>query len=203
MDADEKEVRRKRQREVSLVGEAIEKRIMQILAQDNKIREECIIGHGPAQAVRAETFVLRDFERDESVELPHLILSVKYTRETGEEVYMYMDADIVIYHKLSRRIVCVISSKKSFRERGAQSAYWSLKKTGRDFKYIIVTPDSDFELYNPDNPYKQAKWRTILENEMAAVFVIDKGPPFKSRNFYVGNDHLKNCIRELLLSQTF
>jgi len=116
---------------------------------------------------------------------------------------MYMDADIVIYHKLSRRVVCVISSKKSFRERGAQSAYWSLKKTERDFKYILVTPDSDFELYNPGNPYKQTKWRTILENEMDAVFVIDKGPPFKSRSFYVGNDHLNNYIRELLLSQTF
>ncbi len=196
---DEREVRSKRQSEVSLVGGETERRIMQILVEDDKIRNECIIGRGPSRIVRSNTFTLKDFETEESVELPHFILSIKYTRETGEEVYIYMDADIVIYHKPSKRVVCVISSKKSFRERGAQSAYWSLKKENRDYKYILVTPDNDSELFKPNRPYAQGKWRTVLENEMDAVFVIDKGPLFKSRDFHVGNEHLKNYVRGLLL----
>ncbi len=195
---DEREVRSKRQSEVSLVGGETERRIMQILVEDDRIRTECIIGHGPSQTVRSETFTLKDFETGESVELPHFILSIKYTRESGEEVYMYMDADIVIYHKPSKRVVCVISSKKSFRERGAQSAYWALKKEDRDYKYILVTPDNDNELFKPNRPYAQGKWRTILENEMDAVFVIDKGPLFESRDFHVGNEHLKNYVRGML-----
>ena len=199
MNMDEREVRSKRQSEVSLVGSETERRIMQILAEDGKIRNECIIGHGASQTVKSKTFTLRDFETGESVELPHSILSIKYTRETGEEVYMYMDADIVIYHKPSKRVVCVISSKKSFRERGAQSAYWALKKEDRDYKYVLVTPDNDNELFKPNRPHAQRKWRTILENEMDAVFVIDKAPLFKSRDFYVGNEYLKNYVRKLLL----
>ena len=51
-------------------------------------------------------------------------------------------------------------------------------------------------------PPKPLKSKTCFTT-MDAVFVIDKGPPFKSRRFYVVNDHLKNYIRELLLSQTF
>ena len=135
MDSAEREVRSKRQSEVSLVGSETERRIIQILVEDDKIRSECIIGHGPSQTVRSRTFTLRDFKTGESVKLPHFILSTEYTKETGEVVYMYMDADIVIYHKPSKRVVCVISSKKSFRERGAQSAYWALKKANRDYKY--------------------------------------------------------------------
>ena len=198
MDSAEREVRSKRQSEVSLVGSETEKRIIQILVEDDKIRSECIIGHGPSQTVRSRTFTLRDFKTGESVKLPHSILSTEYTKETGEVVYMYMDADIVIYHKPSKRVVCVISSKKSFRERGAQSAYWALKKANRDYKYILVTPDNDNELFKPERPYAHGKWRIILENEMDAVFVIDKEPPFKSRDFYVGNEHLKNYVRKLL-----
>ncbi len=110
-----------------------------------------------------------------------------------------MDADIVIYDKLREEVVCVISSKKSFRERGAQSAYWSIKKSDRKFKYILVTPDVDRELFNPAKPDLCGKWRIILENEMDAVFVIDKEPPFRSRDFYVGNEHLKNYIKALLI----
>ena len=192
----EREARRKRQSEVSKAGRETERRIMQILAEDDRIRKECIIGHGPSQSVRKK-FVVTDFETGESIELPHYILSVRYTNESGKEVYLYMDADIVVYHKPSKRIICVISSKKSFRERGAQSAYWALKKRDRNYKYILVTPDHDNELFKPEKPYHQGKWRTILENELDAVFVIDKEPPFKSGNFYVGNEYLKGYVRAI------
>ena len=62
MNMDEKEVRSKRQSEVSFGGSETERRIMQILVEDDKIRNECIIGHGPSQTVRSKTFTLRDFE---------------------------------------------------------------------------------------------------------------------------------------------
>ncbi|MCX7640955.1 MAG: BsaWI family type II restriction enzyme, partial [Pyrinomonadaceae bacterium] len=83
-----------------------------------------------------------------------------------------IDSDIVLLSKQQRKVVCVISVKKTFRERYSQSAYWALKSKERTFEYILATPDVDREIFDPDNPERYTKARSILENEMNAVFVL-------------------------------
>jgi len=119
----------------------------------------------------------------------------------GERFRGKIDDDIVIYSKKKRRIVCVISVKKSFRERGGETAYWGLKKNleGRDFKYICVTPDVDNELFDPKHPDKKNKWRIILTAELDGIFVIRDDMEYEDGKFKVGREYLINFIRELVV----
>ena len=54
-----------------------------------------------------------------------------------------IDADICIVRKIDKKLVCVISVKKSFRERGGQTAYWAVKvkQHKKNYKYILATPE--------------------------------------------------------------
>lgn len=57
------------------------------------------------------------------------------------------DADIVIYDKTNYKIIAVLSSKASLRERVAQSAYWKLKfqanDTTKNILYYLLSTDND------------------------------------------------------------
>jgi len=193
-------MRRERQREVAQEGRKVEDRIIKLLHEDEKIRSECIIGHGPSRS--CNDFVLEDPDTGESVKLDISDLKVPYRLEDGEKIHFLMDADVIVYHKKTERIICVISVKKSFRERGAQAAYWAVKTKEirrRRYKYILVTPDVDNELYDPSAQHRRPrKWRVILTNEMDTVFVIDKKQSFRQENFYVGNEYLKRYIKNLI-----
>jgi len=109
-----------------------------------------------------------------------------------------IDNDLIVYSKNKGKIVCVLSVKKSLRERAGQTAYWMMKKKEqrKDFKYIFVTPDVDNELL-PDR-----KWRVILASEMDAVFVIGENKAHEKYkpdgNFYVGEDKLIDYVKSLL-----
>ncbi len=124
--------------------------------------------------------------------------TIEYTVKE-EKVKEKPDADICVFCKNSKKLVCIISVKKSLRERGAQTAYWALKKkdTNKEFKYILVTTDNDNELVG------KRKWRVILPNECDAVFVINKDDSESQKyesedNFFVGSDHLIKYIQDLL-----
>ncbi len=103
--------------------------------------------------------------------------------------------------KNRQKIVCVISVKKSLRERGGETAYWAakIKEQCKEYEYIFVTPDVDKELFDPKNPEKERKWRIILLSECNAVFVYNrKDGNYNKNNFYVGNKYLEEYIKRFI-----
>lgn len=190
----EEEIRRKRQSEVSKAGRETERWVKDLIESDEEIRTNAIVVLGN------QIDNVREIPREEKEKL-----FVEYVINTGKEEIrekFKIDDDIVIYSKVNKKIVCVISVKKSFRERGGETTYWGLKKRleGRDFKYICVTPDVDNELFNPKEPNKRKKWRIILTAELDGVFVIKDDIEYEEGNFKVGKKHLINFIKELLKS---
>lgn len=187
---------RKRQSQVSKRGRAIEEEVAKLLLRDKEISERCIVARGPTSLLNATNqlctarLFLFDYPSRESREYNSEIeirkyvqidvseLTVSYKKLDGSVTRELMDADIVVLNRKSRRILCVISVKKSLRERGGQTAYWAVKCSKRSYKYIFVTPDVDCELCDENGkPKVNKKWVTILPNEMDAVFVVKKVSP--------------------------
>lgn len=83
------------------------------------------------------------------------------------------DVDIVIYDPKTSKIVAVISSKVTLRERIAQTAYWKIKlesdNTTKHIKVFFITPDEDGTL-TFKNPIK--KGRAIVEFELDGSYVL-------------------------------
>jgi len=83
------------------------------------------------------------------------------------------DVDIVIYCPKTNKIVAVISSKVTLRERIAQTGYWKLKlasdKVTKHIKVYFVTPDEDQTLALRD-PIK--KGRAIVEADLDGSYVL-------------------------------
>lgn len=83
------------------------------------------------------------------------------------------DVDIIIYHPKTYRVLVVISSKVTLRERIAQTGYWKLKllqdKTTEHIKVYFVTPDEDGTL-----TYKKPakKGRAIVEEDLDGSYVL-------------------------------
>jgi len=178
----EKDIRRKRQKEVSKAGREKEEEVINILLSDNEISKNFLVGH-PYQ-------VLSNLEE----------LYIQYGKEKA-----MIDADICVIRKVDNELVCVISVKKSFRERGAQTAYWALKvkEQKKNYKYILATPDVDKELFKGEEIEKKQKrkrkWRIILPYECDAVFIYSYPDRlYKEDNFYVGEEYLKDYIKSLL-----
>jgi type II restriction enzyme len=168
---------RKRQSKVSREGRNKEYEVIKLLKSDELIKSEFFI------------------DKPEHILKDKSDLYIPY----GNEKAM-VDADICVVRKKDNKLVCVISVKKSFRERGGQTAYWAvkIKQFKKEYKYILATPDVDKELFNPNKPENKRKWRKILPYECDAVFIYSyKGKIYNEGNFYVGDDYLKEYIRNL------
>ncbi|RUM62060.1 MAG: hypothetical protein DSY59_00855 [Persephonella sp.] len=169
---------KKRQSRATKEGGAKEKEVKYLLLEDKTIQKNFLIGK-PSEVLKNKSE-----------------LYIHYNKEKA-----MIDADICIVRKKDNKLVCVVSVKKSFRERGAQTAYWAIKikEYNKDYKYILATPDVDKELFNPVEPKRKRKWRIILPHECDAVFIYSyKGKVYKENNFYVGDEYLKDYIRRLL-----
>ena len=137
---EEKEIIKQRQSKASKEGGAKEKEVKSLLLEDTFISKNFHIGKPSA--------VLKDMSS----------LYIAY-----DDNKAMIDADLCVVRKKDNKLICVISVKKSFRERGAQTAYWAVKvkENKKNFKYILATPDVDKELYNPESPENKRKWRVI------------------------------------------
>lgn len=85
------------------------------------------------------------------------------------------DVDIVIYNPSDSKIIAVISSKVTLRERIAQTGYWKIK-LGQDeltkgIKVFFITPDEDKTL-TIKNPAK--KGRAIVEIDTDGSYVMSE-----------------------------
>jgi len=83
------------------------------------------------------------------------------------------DVDIVIYDPKTYKVIAVLSSKVTLRERIAQTGYWKLKlasdKVTKHIKVYFVTPDEDGTLTHKE-PIK--KGRAIVEVDLDGSYVL-------------------------------
>lgn len=85
------------------------------------------------------------------------------------------DVDIIIFNPKNSKIVAVLSSKVTLRERIAQTGYWKIKlasdKVTQHIKVYFVTPDEDGTL-TIKSPTK--KGRAIVEVDLDGSYVLSE-----------------------------
>ncbi len=114
-------------------------------------------------------------ERTEGAHLTQELSEIKRKLlvDYGEFGAHLPDVDIVIYHPKLGKIIAVISSKVTLRERIAQTGYWKLKleadKVTRHIKVYFVTPDEDKTLAYKE-PMK--KGRAIVEKDLDGSYIL-------------------------------
>lgn len=85
------------------------------------------------------------------------------------------DVDIIIYNPMSYKIIAVISSKVTLRERIAQTGYWKIKlsqdEVTKHIRVFFVTPDEDGTLIKKI-PAK--KGRAIVEVDTDGSYVMSE-----------------------------
>ncbi len=88
------------------------------------------------------------------------------------------DADIIIYKPKDNnvKILCIISVKNSFRERGFETTYWKLKlaesEITKNIKVFLATPDKDNEISKIETVKGIKKMRIILEYELDGIYIL-------------------------------
>jgi type II restriction enzyme len=90
------------------------------------------------------------------------------------------DADIIIYTYreaiLQVKILAIISIKNSFRERGFETTYWSIKlkdnPNTHHIKFFLSTPDVDDEIAYIDGRNGPRKMRVIMEYELDSIYML-------------------------------
>ncbi|MEM4704511.1 MAG: BsaWI family type II restriction enzyme [Candidatus Bathyarchaeia archaeon] len=109
------------------------------------------------------------------------------------------DVDIIIYHPKTYKIIAVISSKVTLRERIAQTGYWKIKlskdKVTEHIKVFFVTLDEDGTL-TVKSPAK--KGRAIVEADTDGSYVIseksvEESPKVKMFDKFI--EDLKKLLR--------
>ncbi len=87
------------------------------------------------------------------------------------------DVDLIIYRPDTGKVLAVISSKVTLRERIAQSGYWKLKlfqdEATRHIKVFFITPDEDGNLLKKTPP---KKGRAIVEKDLDGSYVLTDKP---------------------------
>ena len=116
-------------------------------------------------------------ERTNSKNLPEELSRVKRNLliDYGEFGSHLPDVDIVIYDPKNCRVIAVISSKVTLRERIAQTGYWKIKlsqdKITKHIKVFFITPDEDKTL-STRRPAK--KGRAIVEVDTDGSYIMNE-----------------------------
>lgn len=85
------------------------------------------------------------------------------------------DADIIIYNPKTLKVIAILSSKSTLRERIAETGYWKIKlsqdSVTKDIKVFFITPDEDGTL-----TYRQPikKGRAIAEVDTNGSYVMSE-----------------------------
>ncbi len=93
----------------------------------------------------------------------------------GEYGLHLPDVDIIIYYPKTLKVLAVISSKVTLRERIAQTGYWKLKllqdKITEHIRVYFITPDEDGTLTNKK---PQKKGRAIVEIDTDGAYIMSE-----------------------------
>lgn len=111
------------------------------------------------------------------------------------------DVDIIIYNPKNYKVLVVISSKVTLRERIAQTGYWKLKllkdEATKHIKVYFITPDEDGTL-KYKNPTK--KGRAILEVDLDGSYILTKDDIEESSKVKLF-EHFIEDLKELLKNE--
>lgn len=87
------------------------------------------------------------------------------------------DVDLIIYNPKDFKVIAVISSKSSMRERIAQSAYWKIKMRNysltKHIKVFLASPDEDDNFTEIKGMNKS---RTIVEADLDGAYIMSESP---------------------------
>ena len=116
-------------------------------------------------------------ERTNGANLTKLMSTVKRNLlvDYGEFGAHLPDVDIIIFNPKDGKVIAVLSSKVTLRERIAQTGYWKIKlasdKVTEHIKVYFVTPDEDGTL-TKIQPIK--KGRAIVEKDLDGSYVLSE-----------------------------
>ncbi len=116
-------------------------------------------------------------ERTKAENLPKELSQVKRNLiiDYGEFGSHLPDVDIIIYNPKTSKVIAVLSSKVTLRERIAQTGYWKIKLSSdqatKHIKVYFVTPDEDGTL-TIKKPAK--KGRAIVEVDTDGSYVLSE-----------------------------
>ena len=112
-------------------------------------------------------------ERSKNLSVELSLVKRNLAIDYGEFGLHLPDVDIVVYNPKNRRVIALISSKVTLRERIAQTGYWKLKllesETTAHIKVYFVTPDEDGTL---TSTYLPKKGRAIVEIDLDGTYVL-------------------------------
>ena len=113
------------------------------------------------------------------------------------------DVDLIIYQPKSCKILAVISSKVTLRERIAQTGYWKIKLSDDDLtkhiKVFFITPDEDNTL-TVKQPAK--KGRAIVEVDTDGAYVMSESQVEESNKVKMFDKFIPNLRNLLSLTGT-
>jgi len=141
-------------------------------------------------------------EKTKSENLSRELSQVKHNLlvDYGELGSHLPDVDIIIYNPHAFKVIAVISSKVTLRERIAQTGYWKIKlskdKVTEHIKVFFITPDEDRTL-TMRKPAK--KGRAIVEVDTDGSYVmsestVEESPRVKMFDKFI--EDLKKIISE-------
>ena len=110
------------------------------------------------------------------------------------------DADLVIYQRASKHVVCILSCKVTMRERIAQTAYWKLKlgtsDVTRHVRVALVTPDEDRDLTNRPSRGHIKKNYAIASVDIDTTYVLNEElqPTRNIKHFSSFGDDLRSWL---------
>ncbi|MGC8651515.1 MAG: BsaWI family type II restriction enzyme [Minisyncoccia bacterium] len=139
---------------------------------------------------------------ERTINLPEELSKVKRNLviDYGEFGLHLPDVDIVIYDPNESKVLVVISSKVTLRERIAQTGYWKLKliqnKVTKNIKVYFITPDEDGTL-TKKKPAK--KGRAIVEEDLDGTYIlteeeIEESNKVKDFKYFI--DDLKKLLNK-------
>jgi type II restriction enzyme len=121
------------------------------------------------------------------------------TVDYGEFGSHLPDVDLIIYNPKTSKVIAVLSSKVTLRERIAQTGYWKLKlasdEVTKHIKVYFVTPDEDGTL-TMKKPAK--KGRAIVEVDTDGSYVLSETQIEESKKVKMFDkfiDDLKKLIK--------
>jgi type II restriction enzyme len=146
-------------------GKNLEKLIAYILKDEVETLGLKIINGGTLDRTRAENLSLE-------------LSSVKHNLliDYGDFGSHLPDVDCIIYNPKSYKVLAVLSSKVTLRERIAQTGYWKIKMSKdpvtRNVKVYFITPDEDGTL---TTKFPTKKGRAISEVDLDGSYVMKIG----------------------------
>src|SRR3989338_9161851 len=145
-------------------GKNLEKLIVHIIADEVKALRLNIVDGNTLERTKAE-----NLSKELSQVKRNLLI------DYGEFGSHLPDVDIIIYEPETSKVITVLSSKVTLRERIAQTGYWKIKlssdKATKHIKVYFVTPDEDGTLTIKKTT---KKGRAIVEIDTDGSYVLSE-----------------------------